>query len=126
MSINNNDQQKLFESYLRINEDLGLGPKRSGTKEMDVTSIGSTGGVGKTHFDPAKGSMTPSAENEEIPKNKKDQHNIDQIIDDIIDNLNYIRTAKPVVKTLDRALLLKQIRNEVDRIVHIVSKGELD
>jgi hypothetical protein len=126
MSINNSDQQKLFESYLKINEDLGLGPKRKGTKEMEVTSIGSTGGVGRSHMDISRSTLTPTAENEEMPKKKHTQHDIDTIIDNIIDNLNYIRTKTPVVRSLDRKLLLKSVQHEVDRIVNIVSKGEVD
>lgn len=125
MSINNSDQQKLFESYLKINEDLGLGPKHDGTKEMNVTSVGSTGNVGKSHMDISKSDLTPTAENEEIPKDKKNQHDVDKIIDDIISNLEFIRDAKPKVKTLDRALLFKGLRSEVDRIMHIVTKGEI-
>lgn len=125
MSINNSDQQKLFESYLRINEDVGLGPKHSGTKEMNVTSVGSTGGVGKSHMDISKSNLTPAAENEEGPKKDDKQQQINTIINDIIDNLTYIRDTKPLGRSLDRVLLFKGLRSEVDRIVHIITKGEL-
>jgi hypothetical protein len=123
MASNNNDQQKLFESYIRIlNEDVGLGPKHKGTDNMNVTSIGSTGKPGTSHMDISKSNLTPASENEEVQNYKG---SLDQVIDDIVQNLEFIRTKKPVLKTTDRKLLLKSVQHEVDRVVHIISKGEI-
>lgn len=123
MSLNNNDQQKLFESYIRIiNEDVGLGPKHKGTDTMNVTSIGATGKPGTSHMDISKSNLTPASENEEIENYKG---SLDETIDNIIRDLEYIKTAKPKLKTTDRKLLVKSLKNEVDRVMHIISKGEI-
>jgi hypothetical protein len=123
MASNNNDQQKLFESYIRIvKEDVGLGPKEKGTSVMNVTSIGSTGKPGTSNMDIAKSNLTPASENEET---KQYKGSVDEIIDNIVSDLDVIRTEKPVLKSTDVKLLLKNVRREVGRIVHIISKGEI-
>jgi hypothetical protein len=123
MASSNNDQQKLFESYIRIiNEDLGLGPKQKGTDIMNVTSIGSTGKPGTSHMDIAKSNLTPACENEET---RQYAGSVDEIIDNIVSELDVIRTEKPAFKTTDVKLLLKDVRREVGRIVQLISKGDI-
>jgi len=112
MSKHDSDTQKLFESYLSINEDVGLGPKQKGTDIMETPPIGSTGGVGKSHMNIAKSNLTPVSENEE-------GESLDTIIDDIILNLEVLRTAKPKIRSLDGKLLIKSLRVEVDRVMSL-------
>ena len=114
--MNNNDQQKLFESYMKINEDLGLGPKQDGKGIVSAPSIGSSGKPGVGHMDPAKSSMTPTtgaSEDEELPiKIETMVENIKLSLDHLVEQ--YATSPNEVAHALAEAL---QVFNEsLDRV----------
>ena len=100
--MTSHDQQNLFESYLKINEDLGLGPKQDGTGPMKVPSIGQSSGGSNTirpNMDPAKSSITPNAEDEEgttlsVEEIRESVKTIKAALDHVCDKLEGLPTDK--------------------------------
>ena len=86
------DQQNIFESYMKLNEDLGLGPKQDGKGINNMPTIGSTGKPGVGHMDPAKSSLTPAtgAEDEETGSDDKVEK-VQALVENMINVLGAIQ-----------------------------------
>jgi hypothetical protein len=122
--MTSNDQQNLFESYLKINEDLGLGPKQDGTGTMKMPTIGQTSGANtvRPNMDPAKSSITHGSEEEEdVSDLKSDIETLKKALDKVSSTITDDISAEKHDQIKSE---LFSIAESVDRLLGEVEESE--
>jgi ABC-type antimicrobial peptide transport system permease subunit len=90
--MNITDRQSLFESYMRVTEETGLGPNVNPRGNIIAPPVGSSGNVGNSNIDIAKSNLTASSEDEELEFEQNDDTDIKK---------DLYQTAKLAVEIFD-------------------------